>query len=236
MFPLPMMGSFSVSEHTCGTLPSPVNDADDLFADSTTVATLQAVVAQMQVPFVLRVVEGDDVGLTKAIDASHPTRFYIGKSESCALQLSDVSVSRRHVACEVVDQNLRVTDLDSTNGTQVEGVLVGQAYLKGGERIRIGGTAIDVSRGQPALATSLTAARHFGSTLGGSHAMRRLYPLCEKLAASDVPVIIEGATGTGKESLAESLASHESTLRWPLRGVRLHCGGALAHRVGVVWP
>jgi transcriptional regulator with GAF, ATPase, and Fis domain len=32
-----------------------------------------------------------------------------------------------------------------------------------------------------------------------------LYPLCERLAAANVPVIIEGETGTGKEVLAESL-------------------------------
>jgi DNA-binding NtrC family response regulator len=41
--------------------------------------------------------------------------------------------------------------------------------------------------------------------------MRRLYPLCKKLAASDVPVVIEGETGTGKEVLAESI--HESGTR-----------------------
>ena len=35
--------------------------------------------------------------------------------------------------------------------------------------------------------------------------MRRLYATCEKLAGSNVPVIIEGETGTGKEVLAESL-------------------------------
>jgi two-component system response regulator HydG len=35
--------------------------------------------------------------------------------------------------------------------------------------------------------------------------MRRLYPLCERLAASSVPVLIEGETGTGKEMLAEAL-------------------------------
>src|SRR5262249_15817672 len=32
-----------------------------------------------------------------------------------------------------------------------------------------------------------------------------LYPLCEKLANSNVPVILEGETGTGKELLAEAL-------------------------------
>jgi DNA-binding NtrC family response regulator len=35
--------------------------------------------------------------------------------------------------------------------------------------------------------------------------MRRLYPLCGKLAKSSVAVVIEGETGTGKEVLAEAL-------------------------------
>jgi DNA-binding NtrC family response regulator len=35
--------------------------------------------------------------------------------------------------------------------------------------------------------------------------MRQIYPLCERLAAASVPVIIEGETGTGKEVLAEAL-------------------------------
>jgi DNA-binding NtrC family response regulator len=38
--------------------------------------------------------------------------------------------------------------------------------------------------------------------------MRRLYPLCERLSKSRIPVVIEGETGTGKEVLAESI--HEA--------------------------
>ncbi len=41
--------------------------------------------------------------------------------------------------------------------------------------------------------------------------MRKLYALCQRLAQSDVPVIIEGETGTGKETLAESI--HASSAR-----------------------
>ena len=35
--------------------------------------------------------------------------------------------------------------------------------------------------------------------------MRRLYPLCARVAASRVPVVLEGETGTGKEAAAESI-------------------------------
>jgi DNA-binding NtrC family response regulator len=41
--------------------------------------------------------------------------------------------------------------------------------------------------------------------------MRKLYPLCERLAVADVPIVIEGETGTGKELLAEAL--HETSAR-----------------------
>jgi DNA-binding NtrC family response regulator len=41
--------------------------------------------------------------------------------------------------------------------------------------------------------------------IGTSAEMRALQPLFARLAASDVPVVIEGETGTGKEVLAEAL-------------------------------
>jgi DNA-binding NtrC family response regulator len=41
--------------------------------------------------------------------------------------------------------------------------------------------------------------------------MRRIYPLCERLAQSEVAIVIEGETGTGKEVLAEAL--HEASRR-----------------------
>jgi two-component system, NtrC family, response regulator HydG len=48
-------------------------------------------------------------------------------------------------------------------------------------------------------------ADRFGRVVGGSPAMRRLYPLCQRLAGSSLPLVIEGETGTGKELLAESI-------------------------------
>ncbi len=45
----------------------------------------------------------------------------------------------------------------------------------------------------------------FGRIVGESESMRKLFPLCDRLAQSSVAVVIGGETGTGKEVLAESL-------------------------------
>ncbi len=72
----------------------------------------------------------------------------------------------------------------------------------------MGATSLAVTLVDGARELPLSTARSFGRVLGASLEMRRLYPLCQRLATSDVPVVIEGETGTGKEALAESL--HES--------------------------
>src|SRR6185312_7143916 len=58
---------------------------------------------------------------------------------------------------------------------------------------------------------TLPPALRFGRMIGASPQMRRLYPLCERLATTTLPIVIEGETGTGKEVLAESL--HEASPR-----------------------
>jgi len=182
-----------------------MHDADDPFSDSTTIATAAMVVGRLSYPFVLSVLEGRDAGARHTVQAEDPGRLLVGKSGACALCLTDPSVSRRHIALEVVAAQLRLTDLSSTNGTRVDGIRVGEAFLEGGETIRIGSTAIAVTRGRPTRGATLTEATQFGTTMGGSMAMKRLYPLCERIAAANLPVVIEGETGTGKEQLAESI-------------------------------
>lgn len=158
----------------------------------------------------LEVVAGPDAGESVRLDATTPGRLYVGKSETCHLRLRDALVSRRHAALEIDGAHVRLTDLDSTNGTQVNAVRVGEAFLYGGELLRMGDTTIAVRFGEPGDAAVGDGSR-FGRLVGGSAAMRRLYPVCERLARSDVPVVLEGETGTGKELLAEAI--HEASPR-----------------------
>ena len=157
---------------------------------------------EKSVSFVLIVADGPDKGRKFVLDSSSPSRLLAGKSTSCQICLTDPSVSRRHAAFDVVDRRLRLTDLNSSNGTYVNGIAIVEVFLDGGEFVRMGETTFHVQQEEQGKEVSLPQRRSFGHLVGGSEEMRRLYPLCERLASSDVSVLIEGETGCGKEVLA----------------------------------
>ncbi len=159
--------------------------------------------------FVLCVKYGPNSGATISVDESSCDVF-LGTSPTAALRLADPLVSRRHVGLEVCGGQLRLRDHGSTNGTYVNGTRTVEALLSGGETIRIGATLLTVER-SAREAVEVSNATSFGAFVGASLAVRRLYPLVAKVAASNVPLVIEGETGTGKEALAEAI--HESSSR-----------------------
>ncbi len=62
----------------------------------------------------------------------------IGRDESNRIPVGDLGLSRRHCVIEVVKDGFRIRDLDSLNGTFVNGVPVKQRALKHGDEVRIG--------------------------------------------------------------------------------------------------
>jgi two-component system response regulator HydG len=166
--------------------------------------------SRLAVGCVLEVTGGPDVGKRFVVDGSAPGRTYIGQSPTCEVRLLDRTVSRRHAALELQPDGVRLTDLGSTNGTRVNGLRVHDVVMTGGETVTVGATVMLVQATAP-IPIAASDATAFGKTSGASPAMRRLYPIFTRLAATDVPVIIEGETGTGKEVLAESI--HDASAR-----------------------
>jgi adenylate cyclase len=62
----------------------------------------------------------------------------IGRSPECQIILKDFGISRQHARVFVDDDGVRITDLKSKNGTQVNGVQVMEAPLKDGDKILLG--------------------------------------------------------------------------------------------------
>lgn len=68
----------------------------------------------------------------------------IGRGPTCDVVLADRSVSREHARLFFRDGTWIVQDLDSTNGTFVNGQPVGRSQLAPGDHIRLGDQLLDV--------------------------------------------------------------------------------------------
>lgn len=88
----------------------------------------------------LIVISGPHVGRMYRIDDE---QVVLGRSPDTDLQLNDVGVSRNHARLERSDEFVFVEDLQSANGTFVNGRRVGGAYqLQDGDKITLGTTTI----------------------------------------------------------------------------------------------
>ena len=66
----------------------------------------------------------------------------IGRLASCDVVYSDPSVSRKHAEISCLDDQVVIVDLDSTNGTKVNGTLVRERILIDGDVVSVGNANI----------------------------------------------------------------------------------------------
>lgn len=72
----------------------------------------------------------------------------IGRSTGAELILDAPMVSRLHCRLEAHDETLEVVDLESTNGTYVNGLRVTRAHLIPGDRLKVGRVELQVGRSE----------------------------------------------------------------------------------------
>ncbi|MFP4566465.1 MAG: diguanylate cyclase [Spirochaetaceae bacterium] len=72
------------------------------------------------------------------ISLEGPSGYTIGRGRECEIQLPDISVSRRHARIIRETDGYIIEDLNSTNGTLVNGEPVTRRALKSGDQIRVG--------------------------------------------------------------------------------------------------
>jgi two-component system, NtrC family, response regulator GlrR len=151
----------------------------------------------------------DDSGPRKA---TVDRRCVVGSAPHCDVIIADQTVSRVHAEIEPRDEGIWIRDLNSRNGTFVEGVRVESACVMHGFTIRVGATEIlvDYANAEHKPVESWPSDR-FGPLVGRSQIMRELFATLARLAPLESCIMITGETGTGKELVARAI--HQASLR-----------------------
>ena len=165
------------------------------------------------------VVGGPDDGKEVELTSSRCTG---GRSIINDLVLDDKAVSGTHFEIVVRDDGYRLRDLKSRNGTFIGDLQIREVYLKPGVIFRAGQSQVQFKPTQDIVEIELSKQDRFDKVIGASAIMREVFANLEKIAASDLTVLVTGETGTGKELVARGI--HNASARKDKPFVVLDCG------------
>jgi len=168
------------------------------------------------------VVSGPDEGAEVPITPG----LVVGTGDGVGLRLTDPSVSRQHARLATAGGRVVVEDLGSKNGTTFGGAKVDRATVPMGALIGVGKTQLVVVPRWHVREVPPSTATAFGELFGASVAMREIFAVLERVAPTDVSILVEGESGTGKELVARSI--HAASARATGQYVVFDCGAVPA--------
>ena len=161
-------------------------------------------------------------GVDRAVLGRGPVRSKrLLAEDALRIDLPDGRISVEHACLERAMGHWAVVDLGSKNGVFVNGQRVDRKAVADGDWIEIGHTFLRFWAG-------IDAASDFDAALGPADPLRTLAPAFQseldklrQVADKNVPVLLRGETGSGKELLARSL---HALSRRPGPFVAINCG------------
>jgi DNA-binding NtrC family response regulator len=167
----------------------------------------------------LVVTEGPDAGREFVIERA---KVYLGRAAVNDIVLTDRSISGTHLELRAEEQGMVLRDLSSTNGTYLAGCRVRELVLAPDVPIRLGPhTTLKLLPTDGVVELPLSEQERFGGVIGRSVIMRQLFATLSRIGPSDLPCLIEGDTGTGKERIARAI--HDASRRKSKPYVVLDC-------------
>jgi transcriptional regulator with GAF, ATPase, and Fis domain len=161
----------------------------------------------------LVVVDGPDRGMTLTL--TKPI-IRIGTNEKNDLLLQDNTVSRFHCEIRHIRDEYLLVDRQSTNGTYIQNLRVREVFLHPNCEFLVGNSLIRFEPEVESVRVVPMARGSYGELIGSAPRMREIYGIIDKVAPSDLSVVVEGETGTGKELVARALHTHSRRASRPL--------------------
>jgi sigma-54 dependent transcriptional regulator, acetoin dehydrogenase operon transcriptional activator AcoR len=127
----------------------------------------------------------------------------LGRSEECATVLRGGEASRQHAEVWREGPIATIRDLSSRNGVFVNGRKVQLAPLRAGDVVRVGEWVAlfeHLAPGAELPSFEALAPEWYGGAVLGAVATQ-----AKRAAASDLPIVVLGETGTGKEGLCRAI-------------------------------
>lgn len=136
----------------------------------------------------------------------------IGRISSCTIRVNDFLVSRKHCALEATPNGILLTDLNSANGTYVNGRRVAKIWLEEGDVVTVGNTDLTVHEGvlqdrAPLGGTDAVIAENIGLTVGKGV---RLLDGIDAVFAKGTLTAVIGPSGAGKSTFTSIVAGLNS--------------------------
>ena len=186
------------------------------------VATLRQLIDTVAIPRLTLSVEREGGSPTSRTVIHDGDLCRIGTHSSNDLVLSDPAVSRFHCRLVREEGGWKVRDTGSLNGTKVDNVRIRDADLPVDGALHLGDSIVRVRAGEATQQEFVPMVPAFGAIAGTSLTMRKLFALLEKVATSDINVLIEGESGTGKELVATEIVQRGTRAEKPF--VIVDCG------------
>jgi transcriptional regulator with PAS, ATPase and Fis domain len=167
----------------------------------------------------LKVVDGPDINQYDEFD--HDV-VRIGAADGNHFILTDTTVSRRHAEITRTPDGIVLRDLGSTNGTFLGQVRIKEVFLGESRTFRVGKTEMEFTVLDEIVDIVPVEETQFEGMVGQSVTMRETFAVLERVARTELTVMVTGETGTGKELVSRAI--HQ---RSPRRGgpfVVFDCG------------
>jgi DNA-binding NtrC family response regulator len=178
-------------------------------------STLQIKVREPRPYSTARLVITPPSGPSRSIVLGVP-HMRIGAGSSNDIVIDDPHASRFHCELRKTDAGWLLRDLGSLNGTRVGDVVVKEGLLQSGATVTIGETRIEfvADAGKP---EEVLASPHFafGELVGRSLRVREMFGVLERVAPTELTLLIGGETGSGKDVVARAVHAQSPRAKKP---------------------
>jgi DNA-binding NtrC family response regulator len=145
----------------------------------------------------------------------------IGRDAACDVVVEDREVSALQAEVSAITEGVLLRDHGSTNGTFVGPVRAREAILVDHAVVTVGTTRMTFTPSAKQRVDVGYTSR-FGELVGASPKMRRVFQVLERIAPTELSVLVTGETGTGKELVARAVHGASARKAGPL--VVVDCG------------